>query len=431
MRHVRGMRVREVQAMRRRWTLNWAAALILSLALATIALPSRQAAASPSAKQDSVSAMAASSFSLATASAPTTSLPDAPVEAPLKELTDSGVTKPIDEVFSRIAGGDQVSWLEMVKGIFAGKGLDFRALFGAFGRGIASDLLINSKVLGRIILIGVVIACLDVLTDTIAPGGSSKIAAWASHLALVTLAIMSFREVLGIARGALDTVKTAFFAFIPSLTSLSLVSGAPVTASVLHPLVFGMGTVVSVYVVDVAFPLIYTSIALDLAGNLTGGERAGGVAAMLRQVAFLGTGLLMACFVGAVVGQKAATGLADGMAFRTAKYVTSTFVPLVGKPIGDTMDMFFVSAYSLRSALGIVGSIALLAAVFSPFLQILSCLVVWRVSAAVLGPLCGSPVAKSLKSMADGVLTLATSVLVTSFCFVICLSLVAHAVKPF
>ena len=142
--------------MRRRWTLNWAAALILSLAIATIALPSRQAAASPSAKQDSVSAMAASSFSLATASAPTTSLPDAPVEAPLKELTDSGVTKPIDEVFSRIAGGDQVSWLGMVKGIFAGKGLDFRALFGAFGRGIASDLLINSKVLGRIILIGVV-----------------------------------------------------------------------------------------------------------------------------------------------------------------------------------------------------------------------------------------------------------------------------------
>lgn len=352
-------------------------------------------------------------------------------EAPLKRLEDSGVIQPIDDIFSRISGGSEVSWRDILTGIFTGKGLDFRALAGAFGRSVAADLLVNSKVLGRIMLIGVVMACLEVLTETIAPGGSSKIALWASHLALIALAIMSFNEVLQIARGALDTVRTAFFAFIPALTSLSLVSGAPITASVLHPLVFGMGTLVSVFVVDVAFPMIYTSVALDLAGNLTDAERASGIATMLRQVAFLGTGVLMACFVGAVVGQKAATGLADGMAFRTAKYMTSTFIPLIGKPIGDTMDMFFVSAYSLRAALGVIGSIALLAGVFSPFLQVLSCLAVWKVSAAVLGPLCGANVRKSLKSMSDGVATVATALFVTSFCFVICLSLVAHAVRPF
>lgn len=351
--------------------------------------------------------------------------------APLQGLEDSGLTKPIDDVFQGISRDGDISWQQIVKDIFTGKGLNFGRLLGSLGRSAASDLLINSKVLGRIILIGVVIACLEVLTDTIAPGGSSKIAVWASHLALIVLAIMSFNQVLALARNALDTVRTAFFAFIPALTSLSLVSGAPVTAAVLHPLVFGMGTVVSVFVVDVAFPMIYTSIALDLGGNLTGGERASGIAVMLRQVAFLGTGLLMACFVGAVVGQKAATGLADGMAYRTAKYVTSTFIPLVGKPIGDTMDMFFVSAYSLRSALGVVGSVAVLAGVFSPFLQIISCLLVWKISAAALGPLCGPSVGKSLKSMSDGVLTVATAVFVASFCFVICLSLVAHAVRPF
>ena len=353
------------------------------------------------------------------------------VEAPLQGLEDSGLTDAIDNVFQHISRDGEVSWQQIVKDIFTGKGLNFGQLVKSLGRSAVSDLLINSKVLGRIILIGVVIACLEVLTETIAPGGSSKIAIWASHLALIVLAIMSFNEVLGLARSALEIVRTAFFAFIPALTSLSLVSGAPVTASVLHPLVFGMGTVVSVFVVDVAFPMIYTSIALDLGGNLTGGERAGGIAVMLRQLAFLGTGLLMACFVGAVIGQKAATGLADGMAYRTARYVTSTFIPLVGKPIGDTMDMFFVSAYSLRSALGVVGSIALLAGVFSPFLQILSCLLVWRISSAALGPLCGPAVSKSLRSMSDGVLTVATTVFVASFCFVICLSLVAHAVKPF
>ncbi len=353
------------------------------------------------------------------------------IDAPLQGLEDAGLTKAIDEVYKDIVQSGEVSWRQILKDIFSGKGLDFGGLARSVTRSAASDLLINSKVLGRIILIGVVIASLEILTDTIAPGGSSKIAVWASHMALIGLAVMSFGQVLGLARGALTTVRTAFFAFIPALTSLTLVSGAPVTASVLHPLVFGMGTIVSVFVIDVAFPMVYTSIALDLGGNLTGGQRASGIAVMLRQLAFLGTGLLMACFVGSVVGQKAATGLADGMAYRTARYVTSTFVPVVGKPIGDTMDMFFVSAYSLRSALGVVGSVALLAGVFSPFLQILSCLLVWKISSAALGPLCGPAVGKSLRSMADGIMTVATAVLVASFCFVICLSLVAHAVKPF
>lgn len=351
--------------------------------------------------------------------------------SPLQELEEAGATEPIDRLFDQISRTGEVSWRDIVKDILTGKGLDFGRLFHAFSRTLAADLLVNSKVLGRIMLIGVVVACLEVLSQTIAPGGSSRIAMWASHLALIVLAVLSFNEVLKIARASMDTVRTAFFAFIPALTSLSLVSGAPVTASVLHPLVFGMGTLVSVFVTDVAFPMIYTSIALDLAGNLGESDRASGVAHMLRQAAFLGIGVLMACFVGVVIGQKAAAGLADGMAYRTAKYMSSTFIPVAGKLIGDTMDMFFVSAYSLRGALGIVGSIAILGGVFSPFVQILSCLCVWKVAAAVLGPLCGNDVRKSLKSMSDGIVGLSIAVFVTCFCFVICLSLVAHAVKPF
>ncbi|NLA61070.1 MAG: hypothetical protein GX863_08295, partial [Firmicutes bacterium] len=295
---------------------------------------------------------------------------------------------------------------------------------------VAGGLLANSKILGKIVLIGVAMACLEILATTISPGGVNRLALWASHLALIALAVLSFRDVLAIARTAMENLRAAFFAFIPALSGLSLVSGMPVTAGVLHPLVFGMGTVASVFVLDVAFPMIYTSIALDMAGNLGGGERASGIASMLRQVAFVGIGLLMACFVGAVQSQRAASALADGMAYRTANYMSGTFIPVAGKLVSDTMDMFFCSAYSLRSAMGLAGCIALFGALFSPLVEILSCLVVWKLSVAVLGPLCGNAVSRSLKSMADGIALLAMSVFVTCFVFVICLSLVAQAVRP-
>ena len=45
------------------------------------------------------------------------------------------------------------------------------------------------------------------------------------------------------------------------------------------------------------------------------------MANLMRQVAFIGMGLVMTSFVGVVVGQRAASGVADGVALRTAKYV--------------------------------------------------------------------------------------------------------------
>jgi stage III sporulation protein AE len=407
--------VGEVEAMRRALIAVFVAATVLAPVTYLVPAP-RVSAASPG---------------IRLAASPEAGDTSGTWESSLRNLDDSGVTNPIDRIFRDITSDGDLSWRQMVGDILTGKGIDFGRIGRLFTRNVAGGLLANSRVLGKIVLIGVAMACLEILTNTISPGGSSKIAMWASHLALIALAVLSFRDVLSIARSAMESLRAALFAFVPALTSLTVVSGMPVSAGVLHPLVFGMGSVVSIFVLDVAFPMIYTSIAVDMAGNLGGGERASGVASMLRQAAFFGLGVLMACFVGAVVGQKAAAGLADGMAYRTAKYMSSTFIPVAGKLVSDTMDMFFCSAYSLKSAIGLVGTVALFGALFSPLLEILSCLVVWKIAVAVLGPISGPSVNKSLKSMADGMALLAMSVFVTCFVFVICLAVVSRAVRPF
>ena len=154
-------------------------------------------------------------------------------------------------------------------------------------------------------------ACLEILTNTISPEDPASLAIWASHLALIALAVLSFRDVLGIARTAMEN-RAAFSRssrpFQPLAGFRHARDGVGGSSSRVWD-----GTMASVFVLDVAFPMIYTSIAVDMAGNLGGGDRASGVASMLRQAAFLGTGVLMACFVGAVAGQRAApTGRRDG-----------------------------------------------------------------------------------------------------------------------
>lgn len=354
-----------------------------------------------------------------------------PWDSPMKRLEESGLTGPIDAIYQRISGEGQVHWRDILSGVLAGKGVDIKGVLAKVTGGALRDLISQTGVLGRLVLLVIVFACLDVLTETFAPEGVNRIASWACQISLVLLAVFSFRDVLTVASGAVETLQSTFFAFVPALTGLSLVSGAPITGSVLQPLVFAMGSVASVFVLDVAFPLLYTSIALDMAGSLTGESRVRGIAGLLKGVATIGTGTLMACFVGVVVGQKAASGMADGVAFRTAKYVSSTFVPVAGKALGDTMELFFVSAYGLKSALGITGCIVVLGAVFSPFLKVVACLAVWKVASAIADPLSGASARSALKTMTGGIGLLAVTLLITSFVFTICLFLVSQAARPF
>ena len=171
----------------------------------------------------------------------------------LEDLEGAGVTDSVDKVFQETYALRDFRWQDLVKDILAGRGVDFAKIGKALTRTVAADFLAGSAVLGKIMLIGVAIASLEILSETLAPSGSNKIAIWACHIALIVLAVMSFSEVLGIAKEAMASLRTAFFAFIPALTSLSLVSAAPVTASILHPFVWGVGVIASIFILELAF----------------------------------------------------------------------------------------------------------------------------------------------------------------------------------
>lgn len=352
-------------------------------------------------------------------------------ETSLADIEESELGQSVTHLFQDIFQNDGPSFRDVVQGILTGKGFRFKDCLGILVRQALGNVGGYAKVLGQIMLVGVTVASLNILGQTVAPDGASTIAQTSAHMVLVLLAVFSFKDVLGVAIETVDGLRTAFFAFIPVVTGMVLASGAPITAGVLHPTVFGMGTFVSVFILDVAFPLIFTSIAVDMAGNFGGGDRVSGIAEVLRQTAFVGMGFLLAAFVGVVAGERAAAGVADGITLRTAKYMSSTFIPVAGKMVGDTMDMFFHSLFALRSAVGLAGSLALMGVVFSPLIKVMSCYVAWRIALAVLGPICGDPIKRSLQAMTSGVGFLGVTIFATSFIFIICLSLVSQAVKAF
>ena len=104
--------------------------------------------------------------------------------------------------------------------------------------------------------------------------------------------------------------------------------------------VFGMGTFVSVFILDIAFPLIFTSIAQIWPAISAGKQGFWGVWCSGKPP--LSAWVFCWRFRRRGCGRKSSRRVADSVTLRTAKYMSSTFIPVAGKMVGDTMDMFSI-----------------------------------------------------------------------------------------
>ena len=79
----------------------------------------------------------------------------------------------------------------------------------------------------------------------------------------------------------------------------------------------------------------------------------------------------MTILLGVISVQGAATAVADGVAIKTAKFVTGNFIPVVGRMFTDAADTVITASLLLKNTVGIAGAaIVLFIAVF-PAIKIL------------------------------------------------------------
>lgn len=349
----------------------------------------------------------------------------------LASLDDSGVSAVLDEVQSELQTLPSYTWRELVGDVLSGKGPDWKRIGRYVSGKVLGEVVTIVPFLGKLILVCVVMGLLEIIASSMTKDGAASIATWACFLVLAVMAWSSFQQCADMARGAMDNLLTLLYAFVPVMVGLIASSGAPISAATLHPLVLGTGYMVVTVVSDIALPLLFTATAMEFAAGLGAEGRVSGASELLRQVALVIIGVMMASFVGVVVSQRASAGVADGVALRTAKYLSSTFVPVAGKMVSDTMDMFFVASSALRSALGMAGSVLVLAVTSLPLVRILAVLLAWKLAAALCSPFLPSGAGKSMKAVSSAIGLVATSVGVTAFVFIICVSLVAGAVRAF
>jgi len=246
----------------------------------------------------------------------------------------------------------ELSWQKLLEQFQGGESdLDPRAFLGGLGRFFFGEVLLNLKLLGQILRLAVAAAFLKNLENAFERQQVAALTRSIVFIVLVGICLHGFTAAMGMAGRTIDQMVDFSLSSLPALVALVAAQGSVASSAVLHPLVvFGINFFGSL-IRNIIFPLIYFSAVLGLVDHFSPQFKVGKLSGFFKELSGWGMGICMTIFVGILAVQGVAGTVADAVGLRTAKYVTSAFVPVVGKILSDAVETVAGASLILKNSI--------------------------------------------------------------------------------
>src|SRR5665647_3921247 len=106
------------------------------------------------------------------------------------------------------------------------------------------------------------------------------------------------------------------------------------------------------------------------------------MAKFCSQMAQISLGFFLTIFVGILTMRALYASVLDKVALRTARFVTDNAIPIVGKMVGDTVEVAAGYVVMLKDALGIFGVLLIAGIIFFPLLKIAALALIYKLVGA-------------------------------------------------
>ncbi|MCL2056998.1 MAG: hypothetical protein FWH02_07265 [Oscillospiraceae bacterium] len=214
----------------------------------------------------------------------------------------------------------------------------------------------------------------------------------------------------------METVRAvqdaAFFmaGFVPVFSAAMMASGQPVTAGTYSIMMFTAAQVIAQVIARFLMPLMSVYLAMCVMGAVSPEINISSAAGVVKNIAGWVLGLCFTLFVALLSIQTMVGTNADTVANKSAKFLFTSFVPVVGSALSEA---FSTAQGCLRLIKSSVGAYGIIAVVFT-FLPILLNTLAWYIAAnlgAAAGDIVGVPAVSSVMKACAGVLGILVAVI--------------------
>ena len=257
------------------------------------------------------------------------------------------------------------------------------------------------KVMGSILIIVLIHSVLKSISDNLNNKSVAQITYYVQYILIATVIMTNFSSIITLSKEAVGNMISFIQLLFPLLMTLMLASGSVVSVNLVQPIIFFIINLISNIFQSIIIPIILVGTALAIVSKISDRIQIDKLSKFLKSSSVWVIGILLTIFVGVLSIEGTLGSSVDGITAKTAKAAVSSFIPVVGKVLGDAVDTVIGCSAILKNAIGIVGVIVVIAICITPILKLAIITIIYHLTAALCEPIADSKIVSLITQMAD------------------------------
>lgn len=284
---------------------------------------------------------------------------------------------------------------------------------------VFGEVKTSLKVAASILVLALLSSIIKSLENSFSSSAISKISNYIIFITVVTLALVSFKDVLGICYSTIESVIGLVNVIIPIIIALLVLMGLPITSTALNPIFIGGIAAINIVFKNFIFVTISMAFAILVINNLSDNIKLNRLSSFIKQINIVALGAVFTVYLGLVSIQGLYVTSFDKFSVKTAKFAIGNFIPVVGGFVSDSVDILLSSSQLIKNVFGGIGLVVLVGICIVPIIKIIGVILVYKVCAIAIEPIGESNIATFLNEVANLLMViLATIIAVTIMFFV-------------
>lgn len=257
------------------------------------------------------------------------------------------------------------------------------------------------KVMGSILIIVLIHSVLKSISDNLNNKSVAQITYYVQYILIATVIMTNFSSIITLTKEAVGNMISFIQLLFPLLMTLMLASGSAVSVNLVQPIILFIINLISNIFQSIIIPIILVGTALAIVSKISDRIQIDKLSKFIKSSSVWVIGILLTIFVGVLSIEGTLGSSVDGITAKTAKAAVSSFIPVVGKVLGDAVDTVIGCSAILKNAIGIVGVIVVIAICITPILKLAIITIIYHLTAALCEPIADSKIVSLISQMAD------------------------------
>ena len=266
---------------------------------------------------------------------------------------------------------------------------------------IGKETLGSIKTIASIMIVIIIHSILKNISEGLENKGATKICYYVQYILIVTLIMSNFAQVINMVKDSVSNLVAFSNTLIPILITLVLTTGNIVSANLLQPILLFMITFIGNLISNIIIPITLASTVLAIVSKISDQIQLDKLSKFFKSGVTWTLGVVLTLFVTLLSVEGSLSSSVDGVTAKTAKAAVSSFVPVVGKILGDAVDSVIGCTSILKNAVGVIGVIVIVGICITPIIKLVLLMATYYIGSAICEPIADEKIVKLLSQIGD------------------------------